>query len=188
MLACLRIVLFSTGIYLTMIMATTALSIGICVIILNIHHRYVTTAVPRWLHHVTHNILAPALRMRKQTSAVVRRLSSVSDRYVSVDRRRRSAAVHRVDHGSVLLLACQLGQIHSPNDACAREDSVAVMNSILGQLTKLTRRMEDNDDIETLKCDWKMVAKVLDRFFLIFFVVVVSCTSFIILIVYPMFS
>ena len=64
----------------------------------------------------------------------------------------------------------------------------AVLDEMLKHLRQITAKMKEREEQESLKIEWKIVAKILDRFFLMVFILLVIVSSVVLLYLYPMYS
>jgi hypothetical protein len=177
------------GIYLTLIMAMTAMSILICVVVLNLHHRDPSAPVPPWLHSVTYHFMAYAVCMRSQLRSTARssvfQLCEFSRDYA------RATSGNSVQHGhhddySTSCAADDNGLCdHVSYLMKATGKKKVVLEEILKNVRHITYKMKENEEQDAIKAEWKLVAKVLDRFFLLFFVLLVLIASVVLLVVYP---
>ena len=197
--------LFVLGIYLTLIMAMTAMSILICVVVLNIHHRDPCTPVPIWLQRLAYNIMAPIVCMRHVVNArgsTVYQLCETSREYQSnsTTKEHQRDPCH-TNHGKQYRLSTEQrrGTRETNLDDNGLCDQVAqmlrsssrkkmVLEEILKHLKQITSKMKDNDEEDSMKMEWKGVAKILDRFFLMLFVLLVIVSSSVLLFFYPLSS
>ena len=61
-----------------------------------------------------------------------------------------------------------------------------VLEEILKHLRQITAKLKEKDEQDNMKAEWKVVAKILDRFFLLVFVLLVFVSSLVLLFVYPL--
>ena len=61
-----------------------------------------------------------------------------------------------------------------------------MLEEVVQHLRKITDKIKEKDEQERLQSEWKIVAKILDRFSLIVFVFLVIISSLVLLYVYPM--
>ena len=180
------------GIYLTLIMAMTATSILICVIVLNLHHRDPNAPVPTWLRKLTYNIMAPIVCMRSHTTnckgqAVYQLCEIARDYAVNLG---GLSEPHSADSDSNLqYLPAEennIGDQHYYMLGRTLGKKRMILEEILKHLRQITAKLKEREEQEALRAEWKVVAKILDRFFLMIFVCIVIISSTTLLFVYPL--
>ena len=62
------------------------------------------------------------------------------------------------------------------------------LEEILYHLRQITGRLKDSEEQDAIRLQWKMLAKMLDRFFLILFVLLVVVSTIGLLVIYPLFG
>lgn len=218
-----------TGVYLTMVMAVTASSIVVSVLVLDLHHREPTSTVPPWLRRLAFDVLGRvfcvvpspqpppsedrhgrghadkatgrghqatkasrgggggAYRLSKCNNATTGGVpypSEIEDENGRLEDRQRST------NGVKGLGQVQKIALVSSSSSCAGEDlsSAALasrLDEILRHMRHLTQTIKDQARKEEVKDEWRLVAKVLDRILLIFFVLSISGLTILILYIYP---
>jgi hypothetical protein len=63
-----------------------------------------------------------------------------------------------------------------------------VLEEIVRHMRQITSKVKEKEDQDSLKAEWKGVAKILDRFFLLLFILVVFISSLVLLCFYPLSS
>ena len=175
-----------TGIYLTLIMAMTATSILICVVVLNLHHRDPNAPVPRWLRHLTYNIMAPMVCMRSHInhrgSTVYQLCEFAKDYAMSVHENHadtdQQAPQTSLEDNGICDQMCYLMK--------GSAKKKVLLEEVVKHLRQITCKIKEQDEQDSLKAEWKIVAKILDRFFLILFVLLVIVSSVVLLFIYPL--
>lgn len=216
---------FFPGVYLTMVMAVTASSIVVSVLVLDLHHREPTSSVPPWLRRIALDLLGRVLcvvpnpqrspsedrhhgrghpnkstgrghhqattkssrgyRLSKAANAGLQYPSEVEEETARLEVRQRNTngvkglgQVQKITTlgGSSL---CAAGE-ESSSTALA-----STLDEILRHMRYLTQTIKDQARKEEIKDEWRLVAKVLDRILLIFFVVSISALTISILYIYP---
>lgn len=171
------------GIYLTLIMGMTTLSILFCVVVLNLHHEEKSTPVPRWLRCVYNAVsfLLCVRRYDQEQRSYLFPLIEVKrslQRDVTYQREAPLPFDGMFDSG----VYTDYGRPKSAHKAGS------VLEEILQHLRQITGRLKDSEEQDIIRLQWKMLAKMLDRFFLILFVLLVLISSFVLLVVYPLFG
>jgi len=194
------------GIYLTLIMVMTAMSICVCVMVLNIHHRDPNQPVPGWLHRLTHDCLAYTVCMRSHVTPPkyqqgLQQLCNFSQGYA-----REFAAPPAADRGESNSFQANDTDSLPPADVPNHQmpsfednglgESVAMLvktagkkkamlQEIVKHLRTITSKLKEKEDENVIQTQWKTVALILDRFFLVVFIVIVVGSSLFCLILYP---
>ena len=60
------------------------------------------------------------------------------------------------------------------------------MDEVLKHLRAITDRLRDAEEQETIRAQWKMLARMLDRIFLLVFVMMIVLSTFSLLVIYPL--
>ena len=63
-----------------------------------------------------------------------------------------------------------------------------VLGEILKNLKQITLKIKEREEQDSLKAEWKGVAKIMDRFSLLLFVLLVFFASLVLLFIYPLTS
>lgn len=173
-------------------MAMTAMSILICVVVLNLHHRDPNVPVPRWLRKLTYEVMARLVCMRDHTK---HRDHGVYQLYEFARDLTHTVHVHEnqnhneVEHSFTTSLDQDngYGNRDQGNSYTYRKTpkKKMVLEEILEHLQQVTNKLKETDEETVIKAEWKAVAKILDRFFLLTFVCVVVLASFFLLCLYP---
>lgn len=219
--------LLISGIYLTLIMAMTAMSILICVIVLNLHHRDPSAPVPVWLTKLTHGIMAPLVcmqvHMRSHRKSLndhkaalyktVSNCSNASDvklpgNYVNMAGNCSGATtftnryqnVQRSEDGHPFDSCGSANNNNSTTTTFQRNNTVninylaryyklqnkrEILEEILVHVQQITSKLKEDEEEAILRTDWKVVAKILDRFFLLMFILLVVVSSLSLLVIHP---
>ena len=189
--------LLISGIYLTLIMAMTATSILICVLVLNLHYRDPSAPVPNWLRNLAYNVMAPLVctknRAKKKGQTVYQLCEFTRDYAIGTALNNDS---HNEFHTTNLdSSTTPLHHTSSLEDNGINDQVMYLLRSgrkkvmleeVVQHLRKITFKTKEKDEQETLKAEWKNVAKILDRFFLMVFVFLVVISSVVLLYFYPM--
>lgn len=182
-----------------MVMVMTAISIVICVIVLDLHHHEPTHPVPNWLRRIVFRWMARVLCMRipfdpqlsQDLDQAARRLFSRSVRRHSSSRAYPGSAEDGglTDNGGIheqeMDVAVQY--LHEELESLVepRSRQKPVLEEILDHLREITDKMKRNILREQIKEEWRLVAKVIDRFLLIIFLLAITSLSLGILYIYP---
>ena len=201
-------------------MAMTAMSILICVIVLNLHHRDPNSPVPTWLRRLTHRIMAPLVCMQSLT----RNVKIVSNK--SCNNVPMSATVYQMhdcsrtgykmamhadttvfdgEYSDELNPGNHINSIGKPNSTSHADNGFnrsrshadeedtdnttqksPLLEEVVRHLRRMTSKMKEREDQEALKNDWKLAAKILDRFFLVLMTLFALVASVVLLLFYPM--
>ena len=175
-----------SGIYLTMVMVMTGISIVISVIVLDLHHHEATTPVPKWLRRLVFGCMG--------------RLMCV---YASVQH--ENSSVFQIAHGKLRKtcegsgeeeerLAEHMDGYNSVVKGLFYDDLEAIMaprrrkpmlEEILQHLRDITTKMKRNIKRDQVKEEWKLLAKIIDRFLLVIFLLAITTLTVSILYFYP---
>ena len=198
-------------------MAMTAASILICVIVLNLHHRDTITSIPPWLKYITFRLMAPVVCMRTHvdthTGESSEQVPIYNDPHVKVQksssfrssdvrkpsfRRSRKNTIAESDlryasmYGDNIYGTTGVGgnlcNNHFDHTGKVNAKKKELIAEILEHIRHITNKMRESEEEDTLKTDWKLVAKILDRFFLFVFIACTVISSSVLLVVYPLFS
>lgn len=229
----------SVGIYLTMVMAMTASSVVVSVLVLDLHHHEPSSSVPFWLRRFAFDFMGRILRVvsTKERDLVAQRarLSSSSSSSSEFSMTRSKSRIFKEtaaaaaatearqktrtggrhysanNSSSAAAAAATTGlatQEYSEEDGdversedngvrCFRQVKKLAFSSVeedalceyfkeIRQHTRsLTERLKIQSFRDEVKDEWRLLAKVFDRFFLIFFVISISVFTVSILYVYP---
>ena len=183
-----RIDVFVSVIYLTLIMSMTAASIVICVMVLNLHHRDNNAPVPSWLTTLSFRLLAPLVCMRKQVKEHDQNTSERPRSTQGLTAAAQTAADNQVKahaHNTTARRAPHQHESSFTRDVKRRARRREIVVEILGHIELITWRLKEEEDEQRLHCDWMIVAKILDRFFLLVFVCLVTGSTSFLLVIYP---
>lgn len=167
-------------------MAMTAMSILICVIVLNLHHRDPSAPVPRWLSRLTLN-MSSLVCMRdqvRQKGVTVYQLCELSQNHAT-----SHAHENNVGGEPQSPFFEDLGGSERMNYGTSGSGKKQILlEEILKHLRQITDKLKEKEEQGSLKAEWKEVAKIMDRFFLLVFVLLVVVSSLVLLLVYPLSS
>lgn len=231
----------SVGIYLTMVMAMTASSVVVSVLVLDLHHHEPSSSVPFWLRRFAFDFMGRFLRVvtTKERDLVAQRarLSSSSSSSSDFNMTRSKSRIFKETAAADAAAATEArrqmrtgGRHYSANNSssaattttglaaetleyseedgdversedngvrCFRQVKKLAFSSVeedalseyfreIRQHTRsLTERLKVQSSRDEVKDEWRLLAKVFDRFFLIFFVISISVFTVSILYVYP---
>ncbi len=178
-------------------MAMTATSILICVVVLNLHHRDPSAPVPTWLRRLSYNVLAPLVCMRsppqpKKPDSVLR-LCEFTGKFAvgtSFNETEKEGVGTGFESNTLLNRTPSSFDDNGINEQrmhlLKSGKKKVMLEEVVQHLRKITDKIKEKDNEKTVKADWKNVAKILDRFFLMVFVCLVIISSVVLLYVYPM--
>ena len=174
----------------------TATSILICVVVLNLHHRDPSAPAPKWLKNLTYNVLAPLVCMKSREpkkGKTVYQLceftrdyamgTALNDNYTEYHTTNIDSSATPMNHTSSLEDNGFNDQMYYLLKSGRKK---VLLEEVVQHLRKITFKIKEKDEQESLKSEWKNVAKILDRFFLMVFVFLVIISSVVLLYVYPM--
>ncbi|ELT90136.1 hypothetical protein CAPTEDRAFT_166277 [Capitella teleta] len=201
------------GIYLTMVMVMTGCSIVISVIVLDLHHHEAFSPVPVWLKRIVFSCMARMLCMHTPYTDAGHQSGSMHIGQTRFNRNSTrsygnhgtllSAGLTTDDEESVNLQQTTTQQTQQQQDNVDGMNNVVkgfydelealmaprrkkpILEEMLQHLRDITNKMRKNIKKDHIKSEWKLVAKVLDRFLLILFLVSVSAFTLYILYIYP---
>ena len=187
-----------------MVMVMTAVSIVISVIVLDLHHHEPTHPVPRWLRYFVFGTMARIMCMYTPYSSEIRVPASMQPRFHSS--RRRSSSHYsnsrqqsqrkprcdeedclNVEQNGVEGINVQVRYMYDELDSIVTSQNKKrpVLEEILQHLRDITSKMKKNTRRDQIKEEWKMLAKVIDRFLLVIFLLAITTLSLSILYIYP---
>ena len=173
-----------------MVMVMTAFSIIISVIVLDLHHHEPSNPVPRWLRQLVFGCMARMLCMETPY-------------------RNESSSLFQIAHGRLKQPVSDADNASLDEEDLAEDSHVQGMNNfmknlyddlevvmapkkrrplfdeILQHMRDITTKMKRNIKREQVKEEWKMVAKVIDRFLLVIFLIAIITLTATILYIYP---
>jgi len=165
-------------------MGMTALSILFCVVVLNLHHEEKNTPVPHWLRCV-YNYVAFVLCMRHYNSGQRASLFPLIDVKQSL---RRNNMSYRRQAPLPFDGLLESSMYSDDGRSTTNHKAGSAMEEILQHLRQVTGRLKESEEQDIIRLQWKMLAKLLDRFFLILFVLLVVVSSLGLLVFYPLFG
>ena len=160
-------------------MGMTALSILFCVIVLNLHHEEKNTPVPRWLRYI-YNAIAFVLCFRHYGDEQRESMFPLAEMKHSLPRTFTIQAPFTF--GGMFESVMYSGEGKSGHKANSE------LEEILHHLRQITGRLKDSEEQDAIRLQWKMLSKMLDRFFLILFVLLVVVSTIGLLVIYPLFG
>lgn len=193
-------------------MAMTAMSILICVIVLNLHHRDPNSPVPTWLRRLTHQLMAPVVCMQSVARRTTPRCNGISspDDYQLCDFSKGYTMAMQNDNASLDIDCTSFDEYNNMNTRTdfgssrrrrpkeqngdtgggggpENSSKSALLEEVVRHLRRMTTKMKEKEEQDALMNDWKVAAKILDRFFLVLFVLFAVVASVTLLLIYPMF-
>ncbi|XP_071827353.1 neuronal acetylcholine receptor subunit beta-3-like isoform X1 [Apostichopus japonicus] len=179
------------GIYYAATMVMVSLSLAMSVVVLNLHHRGPEThQVPPWLRRIVHGRVGRLFMMRRTTKKREyetyrkRRWKALS----SIEMEPLDTAVNgwedRLDNSmpsaNELDTRKQLNALRSASSTRLRE--ISLLESIREEFRLMRELALEKEKVERCENDWKQVALVVDRIFMvIFFLGMLSTMFFIVL-------
>ena len=187
------------GIYLTMVMVMTAISIVISVIVLDLHHHEPTSPVPAWMGRIVFGFMARLMCMKvpgyqEQSPGVFHGRGHHTRTSYRTGSHHGTQPHHAEEENAFVVEDNSLhdGINHfvknfydDLDSVIAPKKRVPLFDEILQHLREMTNRMKRNIKREQIKEEWKLLAKVLDRFLLIVFLLVITGLTVTILYIYP---
>uniref|UniRef100_F1KVU9 Neuronal acetylcholine receptor subunit alpha-10 n=1 Tax=Ascaris suum TaxID=6253 RepID=F1KVU9_ASCSU len=181
------------GIYLTVVMAMTSVSVVMTVMVLNFHHRGpFNQAVPKWVHRLVLNRLRRALCMRlPYTGWKDNGFCSANGmtKTISIGLAMDDFNVDSFEELDNQFLQMQETELVNVDDAAALRKKKCRPNELHSRLLKtlqvLIRRQEMEDLYQTLANEWRQVAQVIDRLLFWVFLVCTVIITLILLIIIP---
>ena len=171
-------------------MVMTAFSIVISVIVLDLHHHEPSSPVPRWLRRLVFGFMARLLCMKTPYGTESSSLFQIAHGRL----RQSHVATHQDEclEDEVLeanniagITAVMRGLYDDLESVMAPKKKKPLFEEILQHLRDITTKMKRNIRREQIKEEWKMVAKVIDRFLLIIFLIAIITLTATILYIYP---
>lgn len=192
------------GIYLTMIMTLTSLSIILTVFILHLH--YATTFLPRVsprLYKVFAQRIAPWVNMTKE---VERYEESIRLRRVSIGDSGRlmstgsttmttmTQSEHRLlgEYNSLCYsfrMAKKKSVVEEHDPVCSNKvfsKPIKELNGLVDKLNQVLIRNSKSENFMEEKNEWKLIAMILDRMMFWFFTIMTILSSIVLLLIVPM--
>lgn len=179
----------------------TAFSIVISVIVLDLHHHEPTEPPPRWLRYLVFNIMARVTCQRTPYSNESSSLFQIAHGRMRQSARQSSNRSNHNHHNSVAeedeeerimeenhvtnLHVMMKGLYDDLEAVMAPKKKKPLFDEILQHLRDITTKMKRNIKREQIKEEWKMVAKVMDRFLLVVFLIAIVGLTVSILYIYP---
>ena len=198
-----------------MVMVMTAVSIVISVIVLDLHHHEPTHHVPNWLRRLvfgffarmlciytpyTQQLLAESKQVNRNASSRYNGNSAARRRNSSRDKCSRNPSscsrqqrFCEEEEGMIKATPEQNGvdgvnlavrYLYDDLETATRAKAPA-LEEILQHLRGFSAKMKNNIKRDSIKEEWQMLAKVIDRFLLVIFLLAISSLTLIILYIYP---
>ena len=171
-------------------MGMTAMSIFISVVMLNVHHHHPGTPVPKCLRRFVFDGIASVLCMRKHVirydkqrrhhaNGSIRNYSPIPGNVTYMD------YIHNEHADSTETVNPAAGSHTNSVRPVHRPNRTPVHEEIVFHLRTITDKLKQKDGDEHLREEWRTMAKILDRCFLVIFLCLVIVFSFVLLFVYP---
>ena len=183
-----------------MVMVMTGCSIVISVIVLDLHHHEPYTPVPNWLRRLVFNCMARCLCLKGPYREAAAHI------HVSHSRFNRNSTRSYGNHSMTMPDEDESMHLQQPSGVDPAIDGMnnvvkgfydelealmaprkkrPILEEMLQHLREITTKMRKNIKKDNIKSEWKMVAKVLDRFLLVCFLLIISAFTVSILYIYP---
>ena len=170
-------VVFSV-IYLTAFMAMAVMSIVLSVVTLNIHHGGSDMRLPRWLRLIVFHGLARITCAGKLVTPYnvevrVHRCSS-TDRRSATHGNAPSRHFDRNHDGASVLLdgSSQDSGVKDRDASLIDSSNTPILYEILRELKSITSRLAADDELSFIAEEWRIAARLVDRFFIMVYVIV----------------
>ena len=154
------------GIYLTIVIGITGLALICTVAVLNVYHAELTHPPPQWLHKIVICGLGVLVGMKQHKVADVPRKMRIASPTAQVTE----------DPNEV-----QQVNIEGRDQNMTTGEG----SSISSNAHQIDAGWQDAEKEEETRKTWKHAAHILDRFFLIIFLVVIPITGIAMLVIYP---
>ena len=180
-------------------MVMTAFSIVISVIVLDLHHHEPSSPVPRWVRKMVFGVMAKMLCMKTPYQNESSSLFQIAHGRLGYGLAGSSSRfAHNVDdcdeedvlnENNILGLHTLMKGLYDDLEAVmAPKKKKPLFDEILQHLRDITTKMKRNIKREQVKEEWKMIAKIVDRFLLIIFMFAIIALTLTILYIYPVLA
>ena len=181
--------------------------IVISVIVLDLHHHEPTHHVPTWLRAVVFGFMARLLCIytpyniepAKQSSLGRARGSSGRSNHVTRDSKRTQNYAYDEEQPVLNSISSDMNGVdanctssnnvrylYDELDALAHgRQRTPVLEEVLQHLRGITSKMKSNIRRDGIKQEWQMLAKIIDRFLLVIFLLAITTLTLVILYIYP---
>ena len=183
-----------------MVMVMTAFSIVISVIVLDLHHHEPSSPVPKWTRRLVFGVMAKVLCMKTPYQNESSSLFQIAHGrlYGLYGPAGSSKFAHPVDdcdeedvlnENNIMGLHTLMKGLYDDLEAVmAPKKKKPLFGEILQHLRDITTKMKRNIKKEQVKEEWKMIAKIVDRFLLIIFMIAIITLTVTILYIYPVMA
>ena len=180
-----------------MVMVMTAFSIVISVIVLDLHHHEPSSPVPRWTRKLVFGVMAKILCMKTPYQNETSSLFQIAHGrlYGPPGTSKFAQNVDDCDEEDVLnennimgIHTLMRGLYDDLEAVMAPRKKRPLFDEILQHLRDITTKMKRNIKRDQVKEEWKMVAKIVDRFLLIIFMFAIITLTVTILYIYPVMA
>ena len=151
-------------------MAMTAGSVVICVTVLNVHYRDKERPLPAWLRWLTLEMLAPLFCLRKVQN------DPKKDREVIYVECNYNPNCDEESSSS--------GKSRDSNNSRV-EPRNSHLTDILNELKDISEIVHETEETDIFKREWTLLAKTLDRCFLVVFFLTICTSIAVLLYIYP---
>ena len=192
---------------MTMVMVMTAVSIVISVIVLDLHHHEPTHHVPDWLRALVFGFMARLLCIytpysTERTKTAAHGSSRMQGRHRHSSRSSRSCthahnwacddeqpvltSVTSEHNGVEAGVTMNVKYLYDELDALTTgRQKTPLLEEILQHLRGITAKIKTNIRRDAIKEEWQMLAKIIDRFLLVIFLLAITTLTLVILYIYP---
>ncbi len=183
-----------------MVMVMTAFSIVISVIVLDLHHHEPSSPVPRWMRRLVFGFMAKLLCMKTPYQNESSSLFQIAHGRLRLPGAPPPKLVHQnaaddcddddlLNENNIVGLHSLMRGLYDDLEAVmAPKKKKPLFDEILQHLRDITTKMKRNIKREQVQEEWKMVAKIVDRFLLIIFMIAIITLTVTILYIYPVVS
>ncbi|XP_022087676.1 neuronal acetylcholine receptor subunit alpha-10-like [Acanthaster planci] len=182
------------GQYYAATMLLVSISIMLTVIVLNLHHRGPTCRpVPRWMRRIFLNKLAPILRLHPRPSQRNKAVSKDHKIFMRMQESETSimdltTPLHQNhqtpgDESPIRAMHNTTRNLHrdGPERACCRQQ-IDILRRMMDHMRVVREHYDSLDHSDFIRGEWKQVAQVVDRLFMIFYILGTISTLLIIFI------
>lgn len=159
------------AIYLTMVMVMAAVSIFASVVVLDLHHQDSSRTVPRWLRTLVFGYVGRLLCVFNPYRQECLRLSEVA---AAASVRLKYEGVSSDDGSSVRGPSGGKNGLNGLYDELemliTQRKNLPMLEEILLHLREMSAKMRKSIKRDHVKHEWRMLAKIIDRFLMITFV------------------
>ncbi|XP_070563841.1 neuronal acetylcholine receptor subunit alpha-10-like isoform X2 [Ptychodera flava] len=178
------------GQYYAATMVLVSLSLVMTVLVLNLHYRGPSSKpIPRWVKKIVLGHMQRFLLVRKQPlfnenfrksrRRMRKRDSGNLSEFIPYTEDGRESPLNGIKFGGKLKRREENSNSSNHSDnivTVTSNDQTIIMRQILREMKSITARFEDQDKKDTLHGDWKQVASVIDRMFMVIYIIGTAST------------